>query len=104
MPVRQKTSISRDVNVQVLQNQSQNLNVRNLITVNWNPSDANLTKVLNEIAAPSFNVSKSDKTVYADISWALMQGKKEVFAIGIRPFRLGTERLRNWVFMIRIFF
>uniref|UniRef100_A0A914EF55 C-type lectin n=1 Tax=Acrobeloides nanus TaxID=290746 RepID=A0A914EF55_9BILA len=86
----------KDVNVQVLQNQSQNLNVRNLITVNWNPSDANLTKVLNEIAAPSFNVSKSDKTVYADISWALLQANCFCITAQLSVYDKAKKRIQKY--------
>lgn len=46
------------------------------ITLNWNPSDALLTKTFNNISDPSFNLTKTDKNLYQNLEWALMQGKR----------------------------
>uniref|UniRef100_A0A914D0Q2 VWFA domain-containing protein n=1 Tax=Acrobeloides nanus TaxID=290746 RepID=A0A914D0Q2_9BILA len=64
----------------VLQNGQNIQQFGSIITINYKPTDATLTNLLNQLASPSFNFPKSWTT--SDLDWALTQclfNKKEFF-------------------------
>lgn len=64
----------------VLQNGQNIQQFGSIVTINYKPTDATLTSLLNQLASPSFNFPKSWTS--SDLNWALTQclfNKKKIF-------------------------